>query len=58
MDNVGVNTICLLTNDINKEGNKVDIAKTEIFNMNVNNKRMSNLLVKRDSYNIELLEIK
>lgn len=58
MDNIGVNTICLLTNDINKDENKIDTDKSEIFSMNVNKKDMSNLLIKRDSYNIELLEIK
>lgn len=58
MDNVGVNTLCLLTNDINKEKSKISTSKSEIFKMNVNKKDMKNMLIKRDSYNIELLEIK
>ncbi len=55
MDNIGVNTLCLLTNSIDKDriGNS-----SKLFKMNINKKETRNLLIKRDSYNIELLEIK
>lgn len=58
MDNIGVNTICLLTNDINKDKGKINDSKSKIFKMNVNKKEISIFLLKRDSYNIELLEMK
>jgi hypothetical protein len=58
MDNMGVNTLCLLTNNINKDKIKINTDKSETFKMNINKKEMNILLIKRDSYNIELLEIK
>jgi len=56
MDNLGFNTLCLLTNNIEKY--RVDAKKSEIFNITINQKEVRILLTKRDNYNIELLEMR
>jgi len=57
MDNMGANSLCILTNTINNDYMKLKVDKSEVFKMTVNNKEMNILLIKRDGFTIELLEI-
>lgn len=58
MDNIGANSICILTNSINNDYVKIKADRSKVFKMIVNNKEMNILFIKRESFTLELLEIR